>query len=497
MPATHDLATGRVTERPDHVEVPSRLRERAADRPLAPDERARRRGGTARSRLARLRRRVEPCISGLFDASGTLREKRLSARSAATRAFEEGWSFIDAIQWWGPRRQRGSAAGATSGPAAVDTGSGPPYPFADDALFFLAEFGAPLRELSPRFQLQRMVELGPLVGDRGTGRLGVRVHRARLVPRLLGHAPQPVMAANRCWSALTMATEEEELRNLVGTLEAGAIPVDHVCAELGPGCLEIATAPEPALRAADSAALAKVYTKAYFARAGRRATFMAQLGPGFPGLGGHPSLSLHGLADDMPLLCDAPGILSKVGCWAVAGVVTLLPELLAMAAPNPNSFRRFGPGNWAPATATWGPDAYSCALRVVAHDAGTARLELRVPGADTSPHHCLAMFLGAAMWGIEERLEPPPPVVPPADGRARRGCAAPPRPRGGGRPLRCQRPRPRSSSVPPSSNTWRSPGEPRRRHATASYPPRSGTATSTMSDRRGRSRERVLRPVTR
>ena len=77
-------------------------------------------------------------------------------------------------------------------------------------------------------------------------------------------------AANRCWSALTMASEDEELGRLIGTLEAGAIPIDHVCAELGPGCLEIATAPEPAVRAADSAALAKVYTKVHFARAGRR-----------------------------------------------------------------------------------------------------------------------------------------------------------------------------------------------------------------------------------
>jgi len=27
------------------------------------------------------------------------------------------------------------------------------------------------------------------------------------------------------------------------------------------------------------------------------------------------------------------------------------------------------------------------------------------------------MFLGAALWGIEERLELPPPVIAPADGR--------------------------------------------------------------------------------
>ena len=205
------------------------------------------------------------------------------------------------------------------------------------------------------------------------------------------------------------------------------MPVDHVCAELGPGCLEIATGAEDAVRSADSAALAKLYTKAHFARNGQRATFMAQLGPGFPGLGGHPSLSLHSVVDGAPLLCDGPGVLSKTGEQAVAGVVTLLPELLAMAAPFPNSYRRFGPGNWAPATATWGVGAYSCALRAVTGHPSTARLELRIPGADVSPHHCLAMFLAAALWGMEERLEPPPPVVAPDDGRAVRAGPALPR----------------------------------------------------------------------
>jgi glutamine synthetase len=356
---------------------------------------------------------------GLVDASGTLREKRLGP-AAAARAFEAGWSFIDAIQWWGPDDRLTEGFGAASGDAAVEPDSARPYPFAEDGALFLAEFAGPLRELSPRFQLQRMIDLA--AASNVDARVGWEFECIVLDP-VAGAAGgpgalAPVMTSNRCWSALTMATQEEELDALVRTLEAGAVPVDHVCAELGPGCLEIATAPEPALRSADSALLSKLYTKAHFARTGRQATFMAQLGPGFPGLGGHPSMSLHTMSDGTSLLCDGPGTLSKVGSWAIAGVVTLLPELLAMAAPSPNSFRRFGPGNWAPATATWGPDAYSCALRVVLRDPRTARLELRVPGADTSPHHCLAMFLGAALWGIEERLDLPRPVIPPDDGRA-------------------------------------------------------------------------------
>ena len=242
-----------------------------------------------------------------------------------------------------------------------------------------------------------------------------------------GGATRTAMAANRCWSALTLAAEDETLAQLVSTLNRGAVPVDHVCAELGPGCLEVATAPEAALASADSAALAKLYTKAHFAGRGQQATFMAQLGPTFPGLGGHPSLSLHSTVDGSPLLCDAPGVLSKTGLSAIAGVVALLPELLVLVAPFPNSYRRFGPGNWAPSTATWGEGNYSCALRVVLDDPQTARLELRIPGADVNPHACLAMFLGAALWGVEERLEPPPPVVAPDDGRDVRD--APPLPR--------------------------------------------------------------------
>ena len=182
-----------------------------------------------------------------------------------------------------------------------------------------------------------------------------------------------------------------------------------------------------ALASADSAALAKLYTKAHFAGRGQQATFMAQLGPTFPGLGGHPSLSLHSTVDGSPLICDAPGVLSKTGLSAIAGVVALLPELLVLLAPFPNSYRRFGPGNWAPSTATWGEGNYSSALRVVLDDPQTARLELRIPGADVNPHACLAMFLGAALWGVEERLEPPPPVVAPDDGRDVRD--APPLPR--------------------------------------------------------------------
>jgi glutamine synthetase len=185
--------------------------------------------------------------------------------------------------------------------------------------------------------------------------------------------------------------------------------------ELGPGCLELTTEHRPIVRAADDAAAAKLYTKAFFARRQQTASFMAQLSEDFPGLGGHPSLSLWD-EDGRPALAGDGG-LSKLGASAVAGIVQLLPELLAMAAHTVNAYRRYAPGNWAPRSASWGPGNYSCAVRVVTDDPAQGRLELRIPGADTSPHLCSAMLLGAAVWGIEQALDPPEPVVPPVNAR--------------------------------------------------------------------------------
>ena len=204
-------------------------------------------------------------------------------------------------------------------------------------------------------------------------------------------SPSPAMPANRCWSALTMASEEEELARLVDTLEAGAVPVDHVCAELGPGCLEIATAPEAAVAVGRLRCAGQALHQGVFRPRRPPGHLHGSAGVGVPRARRAPQpFATRADGDAAPLLCEEPGVLSKVGAWAVAGVITLLPELLAMAAPYPNSFRRFGPGNWAPSTATWGSDAYSCALRVVTREPASAAPR----AADTRRRHEPASLFG-------------------------------------------------------------------------------------------------------
>jgi glutamine synthetase len=92
----------------------------------------------------------------------------------------------------------------------------------------------------------------------------------------------------------------------------------------------------------------------------------------------------------------------------IAGVLQLLPDLMPMFAGTVNSYRRYVPGNWAPRTATWGIGNYTCGLRIVAGAPEDTRVEFRLPGADTNPHLAFAMLLGAGLYGIEHKLEPPP-----------------------------------------------------------------------------------------
>ncbi len=392
--------------------------------------------GPAVLRDAARDRRVQACLAesgiesvhlGLFDSSGTLREKRLSP-AAAGRALEEGWSFIDAVDWWDPADGVRRGGGSSHQPAEVDTESARPYPFEPASVLWLADFVGDLEAVSPRRLLERMVERAAsmgLVAQVGWETECIVLETPRSPDTLIA-APTPWLAANRCWSARTPAAEAETLRELTSLLEEAAVPVDHTCSELGPGCLELAVAPRGAVRSADDAALLKVFAKAFFDRRGQVATFMAQLGDDFPGLGCHPSLSLH-LEDGTSALVHPDGALSATGGAAIAGVVRLLPELFALIAPYPNSYRRFAPGNWAPSAATWGPGNYSCAVRAVFQPVERARLELRAPGADVSPHLCLAMFLGAATWGIERGLEAPPAIAPPLDGRLAEGVERFPR----------------------------------------------------------------------
>ena len=95
----------------------------------------------------------------------------------------------------------------------------------------------------------------------------------------------------------------------------------------------------------------------------------------------------------------------------LAGQLATMRELTVMYCPTVNSYKRRVPGSWSPVSAAWGEDNRTAALRVIANDEPSCRMENRLPGADANPYLALSACIAGALHGIDNKLEPPAPVV--------------------------------------------------------------------------------------
>jgi glutamine synthetase len=85
-------------------------------------------------------------------------------------------------------------------------------------------------------------------------------------------------------------------------------------------------------------------------------------------------------------------------------------EFAAFFCPTVISYKRPLPYSWAGSTVTWSYENRSTGLRAIAEDPRGARIEHRVPGADTNPYVVVAASLAGGLHGIEEKIEPPTPL---------------------------------------------------------------------------------------
>ena len=95
---------------------------------------------------------------------------------------------------------------------------------------------------------------------------------------------------------------------------------------------------------------------------------------------------------------------------AIGGLQATIDEAMAIFAPNPNSYRRFTPGAFAPAGRSWGYDHREVALRVPASTEDNRRVEHRIAGADANPYFVLAAVLAGIHYGLERGVAPDTPV---------------------------------------------------------------------------------------
>ena len=216
------------------------------------------------------------------------------------------------------------------------------------------------------------------------------------------------LAPRQAWSMTGGAAQEQLLRKLRDGLRDFGIPVEAWSVEGGRGQYEINVPYCDALRAADQALLHRFAVKEIAADLGVTATFMARP----PGSSYGSSLHLHHslwAADGTNAMSD-PGAehgLSAVASSFVAGQLAAQRELICMLAPLINSYKRLLPGMSSGATATWGVENWSTAVRVINSSPAATRAEMRTAGADANPYLAIAATLAAGLNGVERGLVPP------------------------------------------------------------------------------------------
>jgi len=381
-------------------------------------------------------RNVRKVKLGAFDTDGVLRGKYVSLDKFWSAA-QGGLGFCDVIFGWDSSDQlydnaqvTGWHTGYPDALATVDLSTFRLIPWEPGTAAFLLDFkerdGKPLA-IAPRQVLQRVL---------------ARAARAGLTPHLAAeyefflfretaeslrekgfHGLQPLTPGMFGYSWVRTSQARELVHDLLDGLTAFDIQVEGFHTETGPGVFEAAIGVDEGLRAADKAALFKTAVKELAHRHGVTPCFMAKWNEKLPGCSGHIHLSLW--EGQKNVFADGAGGMSKAMEHALAGQVTLMPELTAVIAPTVNSYKRMVEGTWAPTTATWGVENRTTALRAIPGSAKATRIEYRQAAADINPYLAMAVVVGSALWGLERGLAPPAPV----SGNAYLAKEAPPLPR--------------------------------------------------------------------
>ena len=165
------------------------------------------------------------------------------------------------------------------------------------------------------------------------------------------------------------------------------------------------------VRMADVCMMYKYIVKNVAARHGKVATFMPKPLYGDNGSGMHTHFSLW--KNGKPLFAGRHYAgLSKIGLYAIGGILKHGPALVALTNPTTNSFKRLVPGYEAPVNFAYSSRNRWTAIRIPVYsdDPRTRRLEIRFPDPSCNPYLAFAAILMAALDGIKHKIEPGDPV---------------------------------------------------------------------------------------
>ncbi len=176
--------------------------------------------------------------------------------------------------------------------------------------------------------------------------------------------------------------------------------------EIGAGFMEACTGAGTGLEPADQTVLLKNFLRVLAMRQGKTVTFMPRWSEQADSQSAHVHISLSDANGAVFWDNSAEANMSSRFRHFLGGLQKYLGDMMLIFAPNVNSYRRFAEGTFAPPALTWGVENRTTCFRVVGHDAGSLRMENRLPGADSNPYLTVAATLAAGLAGIAHGIEP-------------------------------------------------------------------------------------------
>jgi glutamine synthetase len=182
--------------------------------------------------------------------------------------------------------------------------------------------------------------------------------------------------------------------------------------EIGGGFMEACIAAGTGIEPADQLVLLKNFIRALALRQGRSVTFMPRWNEDADSQSIHLHVSMKDKAGTSIFHDPSQknGV-SQTFRHFLGGLQKYIGDLTLIFQPTVNSYRRFAPGTFAPPGLTWGYENRTTCFRLVGHDAGSLRVENRLPGADCNPYLSAAATIAAGTAGILEQIEPDPETI--------------------------------------------------------------------------------------
>jgi glutamine synthetase len=212
------------------------------------------------------------------------------------------------------------------------------------------------------------------------------------------------------FDVVPMDRGEETRRRIVTELNAAGFAVETSHHEIASGQHEIVLKEAEALAMADMIATLRMLTRAVASAQGLHATFMPKPIYGRDGSGLHLHLSLrkgeHNAFGDAK---DPDGISATAKSF-IAGLLQNARGFSAVTNPLINSYKRLVPGFESPTHLVWSERNVNPLVRVPPIRGAQTRCELRSPDPSCNPYLAFAVVLRSGLQGIEERLDPGPPI---------------------------------------------------------------------------------------